>query len=321
VLQRVDTKAFAALALIAPESTAALVGQPLLRLAIHRHIAATFALVDGLDDFGFWLSRNRDRVILAGLAAALGTREIGATSAEFVRLAVASGVASRGAALDFLTRARAAGHLVALQPGVAAGNQPVMLRRPLWRVIRRLVRHVYGALATSWPDLAPVARGDRAVLLAFGQYFLMGLMLRNSARSAGAPGPFARPEFMAAYARITPFIDRDIGLRFLFAMIEQQPPDGAHLLDRARLSRRQLAMRLRVSRVHINRLLAETTGAGIVTLPTPDEIRFSPELSQAVEFCLAHTCQVMRALALALAQGVRVDRAGLARIDRIAAAD
>ena len=308
-----------ALTLIAPDAIAALAGTPVLRGAIHRHIAATFALVDGLDDFGFWLSRNRDRVALAGLVAALASRDIGVTGGEFVRLAEATGFASRAAAQDFLVRARAAGHLAPLPPGRAAAAQPVRLRRPLWRVIRRLVRHFYGAMTVTWPDLAPIARGDAATLRRLGQYLLMGLMWRTAAMRAGAPLPFARPAFNAAYARVAPFVARDIGIRFLFAMIEQQPVAGARLLDRARLSRRQLAIRLGVSRIHINRLLAELAAAELIVMVAEDELVFAPDLSEAVEFLFAYAFQAMRALAWAVQHGAPIDQAGLARIDRMLA--
>ncbi|KPF63439.1 hypothetical protein IP88_14010 [alpha proteobacterium AAP81b] len=303
-----------ALALIAPDAVAALAGTPHLRAAIHRHIAATFALVADLDAFGFWLSRNRDRVALAALIAALATRDIGVTGGEFVRLAEATGFASRAAAQDFLARARAAGHLTPLLPGRAAA-QPVLLRRPLWQAIRRLVRHFYGALAVTWPDLAPIARGDRATLRALGQYLLMGLMWRNAARRTGRAPPFG-PALLADYARVAPFLARDIGLRFLFVMIEQQPAGGAALLDRAPLSRRWLATRLGVSRIHINRLLDELVAAGRLDMPTADSLEFAPELSAAVEHLFAQAFQILRALAHAVQHGAPIDRAGLARIDR-----
>lgn len=314
----IPPSAAGALALIDPGAVAALVGTPQLRAAIHRHIDATFALVAELDDFGFWLSRNRDRVALAALAAALATRDIGVTGGEFVRLAEAAGFASRAAAQDFLARALAAGHLVA--PGTRAmASQPVKLGRPLWRAIRRLVRHLYGALAMAWPDLAPIARGQRETLRRLGQYLLTGLLWRHAALRQGAPLPFARPAFLAAYAQVAPFLARDIGLRFLFAMIDQPPTAATRLLEEAALSRRQLAARLRVSRIHINRLLAELVAAGLVTMPADDRLRFAPALSDAVEYLFAHAFQTMRGLAHAVQHGAPIDQAGLARIDRMLA--
>jgi len=83
------------------------------------------------------------------------------------------------------------------------------------------------------------------------------------------------------------------------------------------LSRRRLARDMRASRMHVARLLEDGEAAGALSLPTPDEIVFSPELSDHFETRMAIGLQIVRAVCVAARMDAPVDHGRLARLDRL----
>ena len=291
------------LAMLTPDAIAATTRAPPLRATIHRHVAATFRFVDGLDAFGAWAMRNRSRIQLSATLLMLATRDIGLTPAEFVRAAASFGLAGRGTSLAFLARAQAAGYVVIVDRHRGRHIEP---QRPMVNAMRRWLRICYGALAIGFPDVAPTVSvgSDSARLQALGQYCLL-LM----ARVAQAPKWPSTP--------VRQFYERDLGMRFLYCLIEQQPREQPELIASAALSRRQVAARLKVSRIHLNRLIEDSVDAGVLLMPTPDTIVFPAATSRSVEANFAGGFQLMRAMSRILELGPRIDQGQLARIDRI----
>lgn len=290
--------------MLAPAAVCDLRRDPALRRAIHRHIAVAFALVSRFDHFGLWLARNHDRLRLAGATAMLSTREAGVTTRELLGAAKAMRLGSRGAVLAFLERARAAGYFAPADPLLPPGDQPIVPGRAGWRMARRSVRLIYSALAIDYPEVGPIARADYATLRALGRAMLMVLLARASAPPR-APATFES------------FFHRDRAVLFAFCLIEQQPRDGEHLIARAALSRRGLARRLGVSRVHLNRLIAEGIAEGVMTMPSEDSLFFSPEISCEIEASFAEAIQLFRALAFAVRRDPPFLHPAFGRIERL----
>ena len=106
---------------------------------------------------------------------------------------------------------------------------------------------------------------------------------------------------------------------FMLYFVEHQTPDSgrSRLLERIKLSRRRLAHDMKVSRMHVTRLLDEGEAVGALSLPSPDEIVFSPELSERFEMRMAAGLQVLRAVCVAARLDAPVDHGRLARIERV----
>ena len=115
------------------------------------------------------------------------------------------------------------------------------------------------------------------------------------------------------------FMRRDRGFGFLMYFLEDQAPDPGRvrLLERVALSRRRLAHDMVVSRMHVTRLLEEGEASGALSLPSPDEIVFSPELTERFEARVAVGLQVLRAVCVAARLDAPVDHGRLARLDRV----
>ncbi len=114
------------------------------------------------------------------------------------------------------------------------------------------------------------------------------------------------------------FTQRVAGLGFLLYFLEHQAPDPdrTQLLERVTVSRRRLARDMLVSRMHVARLLEAGEAAGALSLPSPDEIVFSPELSDLFETRMAAGLQVVRAVCVAARLDAPLDHGRLARMDR-----
>ena len=97
------------------------------------------------------------------------------------------------------------------------------------------------------------------------------------------------------------FLERDRGTSILFRLMLSQARPRPRLLMEAPISRSSLSREFEVSRIHVNRLLADASAAGLLTVPEPDRVVFSELLSDAVERMLAATLQLTRASLLAAA--------------------
>lgn len=300
-----------ALALLTPDAVAEFRRHPNLRPAIRRLAVDAHAFVVGQDDFGLWVTRYDRRYAVAFTLAVLDARDMGTTTGELLRTCQQMQGLNRGVVADFLDRAVASGDL-AIEPstasgGVAWGNRQLGVQPQFHQRLRDGIGGILGDLGDLVPEFAGLvdAMEDAASLRSFLLTF-------------GMIASF-RPDLMGVGENpIDLFTHRDRGLGFLLYFLEHQAydPDRTQLLERVSLSRRRLARDMLVSRMHVTRLLEDGEAAGALALPSPDEIVFSPELSDHFETRMAVGLQVLRAVCVAARLDAPVDQGRLARFDR-----
>ena len=297
-----------ALALLTPDAIEAFRQYPNLRPAIGRLAVDAFRFVNSLDAFGFWITQHDRRYRLAFTMAVLDARDMGTTAGELLQACQHLHGLNRGVVADFLDRAAASGDLAIEPAGPAWGDRRLVVQAPFHQRLRDGINGMLGGLGGVIPEFADLAaaleppEALRSFLLTFGMISTF------------------RPDLVAAGdGPIDLFIRRDRGLGFLMYFLEHQAPDPdrAHLLERVALSHRRLAQDMAVSRMHVTRLLEEGEASGALSLPSPDEIVFSPELSDRFEARVAVALQVLRAVCVAARLGAPVDHGRLARLDRV----
>ncbi len=297
-----------ALALLTPDALDEFRRHPNLRPALERLSQDAFRVVTNLDDFGFWITQHDRRYRLAFTMAVLDARDMGTRAAELLQACQQLHGLNRGVVADFLDRAVASGDL-ALEPADAPwGERQLTVQPPFHERLRKGINGMLGRLGDVIPEFA-----DLAVALE------PPMALRSFLLTFGMISTF-RPDLVATVdAPIDLFIRRDRGLGFLMYFLEHQTPDPdrAQLLERVALSRRRLAHDMRVSRMHVTRLLEEGEASGALSLPSPDEIAFSPELSDRFEQRMVVGLQVLRAVCVAARLDAPVDHGRLARLDRV----
>lgn len=109
--------------------------------------------------------------------------------------------------------------------------------------------------------------------------------------------------------RMHMFLSRDAGMRVLHEWLCSQKPGRVHLLEAAPLNRSELSRRHRISRAHLNQLLADARSEGLLSTPSPDSVVFSPVLSDAVEQHFAVLIQLCRLNARAVLDACRPEGA------------
>ncbi len=302
-----------ALALLTPDAIAEFRRHPNLRPAIRRLAVDAYAFVVGQDDFGLWVTRYDRRYGVAFTLAVLDARDMGTTTGELLRTCQQIQRLNRGVVVDFLDRAVASGDVVIAPAAgsLAWGNRKLGVQPRFHQRLRDGIGGILGGLGDLVPEFAGVipALEDPAILRGFLLTFGMISSFRPDLVAAGDDP-------------IELFTSRDRGLGFLLYFLEHQAPgpDRTHLLERVSLSRRRLARDMLVSRMHVTRLLEDGEAAGALGLPSPDEIVFSPELSDHFEARMAVGLQVLRAVCVAARLDAPVDHGRLARMDRAIAA-
>ncbi len=238
------------------------------------------------NEAGRWMYRDLGRSTLYLVSVLLHGAPGGLTCAALAAAAKSGKFASRGRVIAFLQHAESFGELEA-EPG----PQPWIRRRlhprgdflPRFREANR----VYAVMAAKlWPELAVLLDrfDDDAFFLAL--IYWVAVLSRT-------PGALPGPEVM--------FLERDRGTSILFRLMLSQARPRPRLLMEAPISRSSLSREFEVSRIHVNRLLADASAAGLLTVPEPDRVVFSELLSDAVERMLAATLQLTRASLLAAA--------------------
>lgn len=296
-----------ALALLTPDAVQEFRRHPDLRPAISRFAVAAWAVVVGQDDFGLWITQHDRRYAIAFTLAVLDARDMGTTNGELLRTCQQLNGIGRGVVADFLDRAVASGDVAIESVGVAWGHRKLGVQPKFHQRLRDGLGGMLGGLGDFVPEFADVieALEDPAAL----RRFLLTFGMISS----------FRPDLVAlGDSPIDVFAGRDRGLGFLLYFLEHQAPDPdrTQLLDRVTLSRRRLARDMLVSRMHVARLLKDGEASGALSLPSPDEIVFSPELSDHFETRMAVGLQVLRAVCVAARLDAPVDHGRLARLDR-----
>ena len=267
-----------------PEALAALRAHPRFDEAVLHLARGSLQEFAAADETGRWMFRDLGRSSLYLAAVILDSTETGLTASILAKLARANDTASRGRVMAFLRRAEAAGEVV-----VPAGKGPWTRRRltlqPAFIDRFRKGNRIYAdALARLSPEVAPLAaRLDEAV-------FFRSFALWVGVASQRAGTPVGRSERL--------FLERDRGMSILFRLMVSQSGPGERLLHSAPLSRSRLSREFGVSRIHINRLLADAAAAGLLSCPSPERLVFSAAFSEAVEQMLALTLQITRAALL-----------------------
>ena len=296
-----------ALALLTPGAVEDFRRHPNLRPAIGRLAVDAWAFVVSQDDFGLWVTQHDRRYGVAFTLAVLDARDMGATTGELLRTCQQMIGLNRGVVADFLDRAVASGDLVIESAGAAWGNRKLSVQPRFHQRLRDGIGGILGGLGDLVPEFAGLieALRDPAALRGFLLTFGMISSFRPDLMGPG-DGP------------IDLFTRRDRGLGFLLYFLEHQAPDPnrQRLLERVSLSRRRLARDMLVSRMHVARLLEDGEAAGALALPSPDEIVFSPALSDHFETRMAIGLQVLRAVCVAARLDAPVDHGRLARLDR-----
>jgi hypothetical protein len=297
-----------ALALLTPDAIEAFRRHPDLRPAIGRLAVDAFRFVTNLDGFGFWITQHDRRYRIAFTMAVLDARDMGTTAGELLQACQQLHGLNRGVVADFLDRAVACGDLAIEPAGAAWGNRRLIVQPPFHQRLRNGINGMLGGLGGAFAEFADLATAlePPAALRSFLLTFGMISTFRPDLVTLGE-GP------------IDMFIRRDRGFGFLMYFLEHQAPDPdrAQLLERVALSRRRLAHDMVVSRMHVARLLEEGEASGALSLPSPDEIVFSPELSERFEARVAVGLQVLRAVCVAARLDAPVDQGRLARLDRV----
>lgn len=297
-----------ALVLLTPDAVEAFRRHPNLRPAIRRIAVDAYAFITSQDDFGLWATQHDRRFRIAFTLAVLDARDMGTTTGEMLRTCQQMLGFNRGVVADFLDRAVASGDLVIESAGGAWGNRKLDVQPQFHQRLRDGLGGILGGLGDLIPEFADVAEAleDPATL--------RGFLLTFGMISTFRPDLVGQGE-----SPIDLFTRRDRGLGFLFYFLEHQAPDPdrARLLERVTLSRRRLARDMLVSRMHVARLLEDGEASGALSLPSPDEIVFSPELSDHFETRVAVGLQIVRAVCIAARLAAPLDHGRLARLDRM----
>jgi hypothetical protein len=263
---------------------------PNFRAAAEAMAANSIASFEALDTSSRWLMSDLGRASLSWGAVLLANAPQGLTAAALANGSAAGGVCSRGRAMAFLQYAQTRGLLTAA-PGLEPWSRRRLMLAPAFMApLRAQFRGLVEAAALVAPEVAdalPRLQPDAGVRAAVTVATLLNATHPELRRNPG--GPF-REIFLA----------RDGGMRVLQQLMLSQAPGRERLLEAAALSRAELARRQRVSRTHVNRILADAQTAGALSLPAPDRVLFTPALSDEVEAYYAGHIQLMRVIGLAL---------------------
>ncbi len=263
---------------------------PRFHAAAEAMAAKSVANYEALDAASRWLMSDLGRASLSWGAVILDISPQGLTAAVLANTSAANGVCSRGRAIAFLQYAQSRGFLTAAAGPEHWSRRRLTLEPAFLAPLRAQFRGLVEAAALVAPEVAdalPRLQSDAGVRTAVGVATLLTATRPELTRNPG--GPFRQI-----------FLARDGGMRVLQQLMLSQDPGRARLLEAAALSRAELARRQRVSRTHVNRLLADAQAIGALSLPTPGRVLFAPAFSDEVEDYYAGHIQFMRVLGLSL---------------------
>jgi hypothetical protein len=262
-------------------------------------VARTLKIFAQTDANGRWMFRDLGRGRIYLQIILLDASESGATAAELTLAAEANRISSRGRVISFLQRAQEAGD-ISLAPGDGPWTRRRLILAPAFieRFREGLINYAgaAGRVASDVTHLTDRLRDDK-FLAAYNTHVVP---VYAAAAATGSTSP--RSEHL--------FLERDRGMSILFRLMTLQERPRARLLVAAPISRNGLAREFDVSRIHINRLLAEAAAQGLLSLPAPDRVVFSPTLSDDVERMLATTMQLTRGGLLAAEAALQTARGG-----------
>ncbi len=280
---------------------------PNFRLAAERNAAGVAALHDPLSPLARWLCNDMGRVAIFSRILFQHARSARVSVADLMAITRRRGTSSDGRVLQVVRRGESVGW-IAVEPGAADWRERrILIQPPLIEVYRRRAIVEIEAASLLVPEITP------AVTLAERDRFLFAWIARM-ARFDGAPPELRGPPTPS----IRLFLQREAGLTILYDLIGRQAPGRARLLERAPLSRRALSERFRVSRTHVQRIMAEAAGAGWLTLPARNLIAFSGAMSEEAERHFALTFFAVATSARAAMADI-APRSPAARAARLAA--
>lgn len=282
-------------ALLSDDAAVALRARPDFRAAVEQLIAESLANYHTLDAAGRWMLADIGRASLYAAAVILDAQPQGVSATALTAAAQGNQASSRGRVAQFIRFAQDAGEIV-----VPPGSEPWTRRRLTLRAVfvDRLRRRTISdarAISRIAPEIAPLVDSleDDAT---YRRFLTWAGVLATRERVVGPPTP------------ITMFLNRTSGMRILYHFTLAQTPDRDRLLEETAISRNQLSLRYGVSRAHINRLLADAEGHGLLSCPKSTRVVFSPALSDDLERTLAFIIQINRAAFVAtLATALEAD--------------
>lgn len=273
---------------------AALRADPAFEAAARELALGSLAEFESADAAGRWMFRDLGRSSLYLASVVLDAGPDGLTASALATAARIGQLASRGRVMAFLRRAQLAGDILA---PAEAGRWTRSRLALSPRFVERL-RAGAAANLRAAGRLYPAA-GDMARSLRDGPFFRRYVLrLAAAGQAAGLTGYGA-----GGAERL--FLERDCGGLILMRLMLSQPSPTARLLQAAPLSRSRLAAEFGVSRVHINRLLAEATARGLLICPAPGQVVFSEALSEDFGRMMAEALLLARTAWL----GARADMA------------
>ena len=269
-------------ALLSDEAMTALRARTDFREVVEELIAESLANYRTFDAAGRWMFADMGRSALYIAALILDAQPGGVSAAALTAAAQDNRASSRGRVAQFIRFAQDHGE-IAVPPGSEHWTQRRLILKPAFvdRARRRSINdaRVISRLA---PDIAPLvdALEDDTT---HRRFLTWSGVLATRERVVGPETP------------VTMFLHRHSGMRILYHMTLEQPPDRPQMLSEAPLSRNHLSQLYEVSRAHINRLLADAEADGLLTCPTPTRVVFSRALSDDFEKTVAFSIQLNRA--------------------------
>jgi len=275
-----------AAALVSEEAVTRLRARPGFRAAVERYTLETLNHSRGLDPAGRWMLADLGRTAIYITVVILDALPDGASAAAIAAISKDTGATSRGRVAQFIRFAQDAGEI-----GVPPGSEHWTRRRLILRTafaerLRERAMVEARAIARIAPEVSSLAdklKDDPT----YRRLLLMSAMLMPQDPYAEIPGAMMF------------FLHRECGMRILQHLMLDQAQDRGRMLDSAPLSRNQLSQTYGVSRAHINRLFADAEAQGLVRLPTPRRVEFTPALSDDYELTLARVFQRYHAAYLA----------------------
>ena len=263
---------------------------PGFRQACERAAAAAVAHFQSLDGHHRWITKDLGRISICLTALILYATEEGLTAQSLIAACRFSGVASSGRVLQIVRRCEAAGDLEVAADGPALWTRRRMtLSGTLLRIFRHRARLDLEAMTTLAPEVRSIL--DRFDDNAFFLRYVWHVGLFTAGRDSLGVFTPRSPTYL--------FLEREAGMLMLFDLLGAQAADRERLLEAAPISRYALSGRYDVSRVHINKMLADAAAAGLLTCPATDRVAFSPTLSDGLERQYAFLFQLSRAAGLA----------------------
>ncbi|MEW5687862.1 MAG: hypothetical protein AB1942_23350 [Pseudomonadota bacterium] len=246
-----------------PEAFAAVRAHPLFR-----EVVETLA-AENLDSYGRWTPAERwlfsdlGRAAMTGAAVVLDALQGCFSLAQLIQAARTNRTCSEGRVRHYVWRATANGFLEATPDG---GYRPSDAMHAIVKVTAATMVRAVGRLD---PPLATAPLHD----LAFRRRLSLNIGLNTA----------ARPDLFAGEDKpVLLFLARDGGTRMLEQLIIAQPAQRTRLFEAAVTSRRALAQRAFVSRIHVARLLADGADKGLL-VPDGRRVAATPQLSEDVE--------------------------------------